>query len=56
MAWSIDRAKCLGCGVCASVCPNGIEMVEGKAKVVNQDADCLEKAANVCPIRIIKSE
>ncbi len=45
----IDESSCIGCGVCANICPQGIEMVGGKAKIKNDTADCLEDAARVCP-------
>jgi len=45
----IDESRCIGCGVCANICPQGIEMMGGKAKIKNDTADCLEDAARVCP-------
>ena len=54
MKVSIDKKSCMGCGVCSNFCPQGIEIVEGRATVKNENADCFEKAADVCPINIIK--
>ena len=45
----IDKNKCTGCGICESICPSGIEMVDGKAKIKNENVDCLKKAADACP-------
>jgi len=45
----IIQEECVGCGVCANICPDGIEMVSGKAKIKNENADCLKNAADACP-------
>ncbi len=45
----IIQEECVGCGVCANICPDGIEMVNGKAKIKNEKAECLKEAADACP-------
>jgi ferredoxin len=45
----IIQEECVGCGVCANICPEGIEMVSGKAKIKDENADCLKEAADACP-------
>lgn len=49
----IDREICTGCGVCQDICPNGIKMVEGKAEIRDEKAECLKNAADACPQRAI---
>ena len=54
MKVKIDQEKCLGCGICETICPEGIEMINGKAVIINNDAKCFMKASEVCPVKIIK--
>ena len=46
---SINKNECAGCGICENICPEGIEMVNGIAKIKNENAACLKDAANSCP-------
>jgi len=49
----INENQCTGCGICASVCPSGIEIVNGIAKIKDKDASCLSDAAKSCPRKCI---
>jgi NAD-dependent dihydropyrimidine dehydrogenase PreA subunit len=42
---AIDTGRCSGCGMCVSVCPHDVFMVEaGKARIRDRDA-CMECGA-----------
>ncbi len=45
----IDVSKCIGCGICQNICPEGFEVIRRKAHVRNEKADCIEEAAKACP-------
>jgi ferredoxin len=41
----LDAEKCTGCGLCATVCPHGVFIVENrKARIADRDA-CMECGA-----------
>ena len=46
--------KCIGCGVCVNVCPDGFEMNGAKAIIKSEEASCLEAAADACPVGAIE--
>ncbi|OYT41941.1 ferredoxin [Candidatus Pacearchaeota archaeon ex4484_26] len=52
----IDGKKCIGCGVCQSICPEGFEVVNGKSKIKNEKAKCIEEAIKACPMGAIRIE
>lgn len=64
-----DKAKCIGCGSCAVICPKFFEMAEdGKAHLKGskfdakteieeleiEDPGCAQEVAEVCPVQVIK--
>ena len=48
MLW-IDENECIGCGLCASVCPAAFDMVGEKARVTDASAACVDEAISACP-------
>jgi len=51
-----ERAKCIGCGACVSVCPENWEMADdgkSKCKDLKSSAECNKKAAASCPVKCI---
>jgi len=53
----VDADLCVSCGLCAQVCSDVFEMgPEGTARVkdgANLDADCVQDAADQCPVGAI---
>ncbi|MGC8981335.1 MAG: ferredoxin [Minisyncoccia bacterium] len=55
----VNREKCIGCGMCQSLCPEVFEVEEGTAKVkedadIEKNRDCIEKAKENCPMQAIE--
>ncbi len=51
MVVRVDENKCIGCGLCASLCPNVFKLEKGKSRVINPEGECenLENARDSCP-------
>ena len=50
----VDEERCLGCGICARVCPNGAIQIEGGLAIVNHEQCSLcEACVNACPQQAI---
>ena len=45
----IDENRCVGCGICVNICPQGFKMVNRKAIIEDENASCITEAANNCP-------
>jgi ferredoxin len=51
----VNEDKCIGCGLCAGMCPETFVMgASGKSEVVNSEVtDCAKNAAANCPVEAI---
>ncbi len=53
----IDREKCIGCGICISVCDEVFELDDDMKSRVKKGADtnkeCVKEAADSCPENVI---
>lgn len=52
----VDQNICIGCGLCASMCPDIFVMnAEGKSEVTNPagDHEAAREAAAACPVNAI---
>jgi ferredoxin len=58
MSISVNKNTCIGCGACASICPDSFAMGDdGKADAINQaEKDCAANAAQSCPVQAITVE
>jgi len=53
---ALNADKCVGCGLCETVCPHGVfEMVERKVQLADKDA-CIECGACAlnCPVKALE--
>jgi ferredoxin len=54
----VDKEKCIGCGLCASLCAEVFTMgSDGKASVKAQkDIACVKEALESCPVNAISED
>ena len=59
MTIKVDQEKCVGCGMCAGLCPEVFAMTDdGKSKVIADDCgDCdCQSTIDSCPVSAISME
>ena len=61
MKVKVDKNKCLGCGLCVSLCPLIFELKNNKSQVkskadLEKHKDCIKEAVENCPVQAIKIE
>lgn len=61
MKVTIDRSGCLGCGLCAGVCPEVFRMADDDlaevwAEPTAKEEDKVREAASGCPAAVIQIE
>jgi len=51
----VDKEKCIGCGLCESMCPDVFKIgSDGKSAVKNPKGKCnLKEVADACPVQAI---
>lgn len=51
----VDKKICIGCGLCAGICPDTFEMDEdNKSEVINPEVtECAANAVKNCPVQAI---
>ena len=54
----LDRKRCIGCGICLSVCPHGVFMLHGDKAVITERDACMECGACMmnCPVTALRVE
>lgn len=56
MKVTVNQEECIGCGVCAQICPEVFTMDDdaGVSKVIRPEgSDCAQEAADSCPVSCI---
>ncbi|MDD2678153.1 MAG: ferredoxin [Candidatus Paceibacterota bacterium] len=58
MEIKVDKKKCLGCGLCISLCPEVFELQDGKSQIkakvdLKKNKNCIEEAKENCPAKAI---
>ncbi len=53
----VDKEKCIGCGLCTTICSDCFELGEdGKSQVKGSckgSEDCIKEAISSCPVQAI---
>ncbi len=55
----IDQTKCIGCGLCATLCPENFQLSSDtfKAEIIKEEPSaCLSEAIENCPVQAISRD
>jgi len=58
----INKEKCIGCGLCVSLCPEVFELAEdGKSRIkektdLEKNKECIKEAKESCPVGAIEND
>lgn len=55
----VNQDLCIGCGICANMCPSCFQMKDDMKSYVVEDSDCsaeecCEQATSACPVQAIE--
>lgn len=59
MGIKVNLDDCIGCGVCAELCPQNFKLdeLEGKCMVISQElSPSAKEAADSCPVSAIRTD
>jgi len=60
MPVKVNKEKCIGCGLCVSLCPDVFEIGEdGKSQIIKgadlgKNEKCIKEAKEGCPVQAIE--
>lgn len=62
MSYKVNKGKCIGCGLCVSLCPEVFELGEDSKSEIKKEADLeknkerIKEVIQSCPVGAIESK